>query len=303
MLSGADPVIDGTPPGGVLPMRSIVPALDLPMVLKPRFEKGKTYRFVSSSHIQMSIPGLGFRSIEMELQARFDAVARAKGKKGITLRGLTEHLVVKIQSPNQTLAYDSLDPKARDTDLGKHFQAAMARRVEMELNRKNRIVSFREIGRAVLPGPMPGLPEFGPDELKQLVSIILQGYSSDEVKPGDLWDLVGKQKVGQAEVRDVDMKYRQAGQMLQDEATCIVIEFGGIVKEEAAPDEASKPELPLNRIEGRMLFDPVAKMVRLVEQTVSTSVAMPTSDPAAAPLLIPVEQKISISLLHIVPTK
>jgi len=284
-------------------MRSIVPALDLPMVLKPRFEKGKTYRFVSSSHIQMSIPGLGFRSIEMELQARFDAVARAKGKKGITLRGLTEHLVVKIQSPNQTLAYDSLDPKARDTDLGKHFQAAMARRVEMELNRKNRTVSFREIGRAVLPGPMPGLPEFGPDELKQLVSIILQGYSSDEVKPGDLWDLVGKQKVGQAEVRDVDMKYRQAGQMLQDEATCIVIEFGGIVKEEAAPDEASKPELPLNRIEGRMLFDPVAKMVRLVEQTVSTPVAMPTSDPAAAPLLIPVEQKISISLLHIVPTK
>ncbi len=291
------------PPSGVLPPKSANPELDLPMLLKPKFLKGNTYRFITTTNITMEIPGQGFRSIEIEQQARFDTSPRKKKKKGVFLKGLTEHLVVKIQSIEKTTLYDSLIAKTRDTPLGKHLHSAMIRRVEIELNKDQRIVSFKEVGRVALPGPLPGMPEFGPDELKQLISTVPQGYSGGKVKPGDQWTLVGKRKVDQVGEIEFEMMYRHAGQVLQDQVSCIVIEFGGRVRSGVSDDvtDIEPADFQGDRIEGKMIYDPELKMVRVIEQSISMLIAMPTEDSAVAPAMVPVEQKVVTRLLHIVP--
>ncbi len=273
------------------------------MLLTPKFQKGNTYRFIIATNITMDIPGQGFSSVEIEQQARFDTSPRKKKKKGVALEGLTEHLVVKMQSGETAMHYDSLVAKTRETPLGKHLYSAMIRRVEIELNKNQRIVSFKEAGRVALPGPLPGMPEFGPDELKQLVSTIPQGYSEEKVKPGDQWALVGKRKVEQAGEIEFEMMYRHAGQVLQDQVSCIVIEFGGRVRSGVSDDETDteRADFQGDRIEGKMIYDPELKMVRVIEQNISMQVAMPTKDPAAEPVMVSVEQKVVIRLLHIVP--
>lgn len=272
------------------------------MFLMPKFVKGNTYRFTTTTEIQLEIPGHGSRVIKIEQQARFDTSPRKKKKKGIALIGLTEHLVVSVQSSEKTIAYDSLDSKTRVTPMGKHLQSAMTRRVEIELNSDQRMASFKEVGRVALPGPLPGMPEFGPDELKQLISNIHQGYSDSEVKPGDQWSLIGTRKIDQAGEVEFEMMYRHAGQMLQDQHPCIVIEFGGRVRGDISSSVSGKTNFQGNRIEGKMIYDPKARMVRVIEQSVSMIVAIPTEDPAAGPAMIPVEQTVVTRLLHVVPT-
>ena len=146
------------------------PQQERPMLLRPVFEPGKTYRFTSNTNVYMAPPGEPQRRIVMAQQARYDASARAGKQKGVSLRGLTERLQVNIQSGQQTVAYDSLKKGNQTTKIGKHFESTVNRYVTMELDEKLKIVSHKEGGRSAGATPLPGLPRFGPEELVQIIS-------------------------------------------------------------------------------------------------------------------------------------
>lgn len=288
-----------------------IPELDEPVILKPVWKKGKTYRFTTDTSVQIELPGRGSRSVTIKQQARLDVNERdKKDRAGVKVTGLTEHLVVEILTDAKKLTYDSLDPVSRETTMGRHFQTAMARRMVVEVNNEGRIISSEEKGRATSLTPLPGMPEFGPEELEQLVGLVSQGYPEGVVKPGDTWELRGMRRVGQAGEMEFEIMYRHAGQTKHEEYPCNVIEFGGRMKGDVPANQVGEPVaggstvgFTGNRIEGRMLFDPNAEMVRLIEQTVSTSLNMPSTDAAAPPIQVPLEQSIVSRLMQITDQK
>ncbi len=267
-------------------------------VLAPKFLKGQTYRFVSVSGIRMDIPGRGRREVKVEQQARLEASDRAAGKPGVAIRALTEKLFVSIKSGQKTVSYDSFKAEDKETTLGKHFQSAVNRWVILQLDPKMRIVDSREGGRVGAATPLPGMPQFGPDELKQLVGSIPQGFAPDPVKPGDEWVLKGEKEVSQAGKLDFDITYRHLGPFDYEGYPCIQIEFSGTMS-----GGAGTGNFDGTTVVGKMYFDPEIKMIRYSEQTVSMTLELPAPGQPGMKMQVPMGQKVASRLLHIVPTK
>lgn len=267
-------------------------------LLAPRFIKGQTYRFVTTTGVFMQIPGMGNREIRIEQQARLEASARPQGKPGTQIRGLTEKLTVAIRSGKKMVSYDSLKPGDRETTLGKHFQSGISRWVIMQLDPNLRIVEFEEGGSAGPATPLPGMPQYGPEELKQLVATIPQGFAPDPVAPGDEWVLKGVKEVSQAGELNFDLTYRYLGPIEYEGHQTAKIQFSGTMS-----GEAGSSSFQGTTVVGEMLYDPEAKMIRYMEQTISMSLERPVPGRPGEVISIPMNQKVSSRLLHIVPTK
>lgn len=257
----------------------------------------------------MQMPSGSVRQVIVEQQARFDASVRADGKKGVKLKGLTEKLSVALQSGDRTLTYDSLKPEDKTTTLGKHFQAALNRWVDITLDDEMRVVAAEERGRAGVATPLPGLPQFGPDELKQLVSTISQGFTEPNASEGDEWVLQGSRNVGEVGELNFDIIYRHRGPADFEEHRCINLEFGGQLSGDVElPGNSSsafsrgKMDFQGNGLEGRILYDPIERMVRHSEQTIVMTLQIP-GKVLEEPREIPMQQRAIVRLLHVVPTQ
>ncbi len=275
--------------------------------LRPVFEAGKTYRFVTTTEVQMQMTPQTVRQVIVEQQARFDASVRADGKKGVKLKGLTEKLAVRLQSGDRKLSYDSLKPEDKSTTLGKHFQASLNRWVDLTLDNEMRVVSSEEHGRAGVATPLPGLPQFGPDELKQLVSNISQGFTEPDASEGDEWVLQGTRNVGEVGAIAFEITYRHRGLADFEEHRCVNIEFDGQMNGDVElPGSGSsafspgKMDFQGNGLEGRMLFDPAVRMVRQSEQHIMMSLQIP-GKAGDEPRQVPMQQRAVVRLLHVVP--
>lgn len=277
--------------------------------LRPVFEAGNTYRFVTTTEVHMQMTPQSVRKVVVEQQARFDASVRVDGKKGVKLKGLTEKLSVKLQSGDRKLSYDSLKPEDKATTLGRHFQASLNRWVDLTLDDDMRVVASEEHGRAGVATPLPGLPQFGPDELKQLVSNISQGFTEPNASEGDEWVLQGSRKVGDVGELVFEITYRHRGPAEFEEHRCITIEFGGQMNGDvelpgsgASVFSKGKMDFQGNGLEGRIFFDPSVKMVRHSEQNIVMRLQIP-GKAGDAPRQIPMQQRAIVRLLHVVPAQ
>lgn len=278
-----------------------------PVKMEPAFEPGKTYRFVTQTGVRMQLPGRGIRELFIEQQARFDATKRDDGKAGTALRARTERLKIDLRSGSQRISYDSLSEEDRKTRLGQHFRASLNRWVDLKLNKDFRIVHSEVGGRAGTAAPLPGVPQFGPDEMRKLVALIPQGLPDDKVRPGDEWVLKGGRDVGEVGGVTFDITYRFRGDTEHEGYACQEIELSGLLAGDVALPSTGgalsggRMDFGGTSLRGRILFDPAEKTVRYSEQAISMLLELP-GGVGEQPVQVPVEQKATLRLLHSVPT-
>jgi hypothetical protein len=297
-----------SPPGGAA-------GEPVEVALRPEFQIGNTYRFVVRTELKSQLPRGGLSEAVIEQQARFDARVRVDGKKGIVLKGRTERLDLRLQSGGRVLSYESLNPEDKGTLLGRHLQTMLNRSIDLTLSEKLKINSVEEGGPESEEVPLEGIPRFGPDELNQIISLIPQGFPKGKVAIGEQWDSGGSRVVGEAGTVQFAMTYRFSGPINFEENRCLGIEFSGQLSGDlpipqetsggSAPVESEPPslaEVQSGRISGRIYFDPLDQMVRMIEQSVDLLLSVP-GEPGAAPQQIPVNEVSTLRLLHVVPTQ
>ena len=279
-----------------------------PAALTPKFQPGCTYRFRSELEIEFQFPLRGMRQANIEHQSRFDARPRSDGKLGIQLKGRTERLKVEMRAPGESVFYDSLDAGDRQTPLGLHLNQSLNQWIDLKLNNEHRVVLEDIVGRQALSSPLEGFPQFGTSDLSQTVTVVLQGMPDKPVRPGQSWSIEGvKQLTEVGEIMlDINCLYR--GEVAHDYNRYLQIDLSGQASGDVGlPNHGSENgkavlmSLHVPRLFGRVLYDPLEQMVRLSEQTVSMTVEIP-GGPNEAPLIVPVQQKSKIQLLHVIPT-
>ena len=276
--------------------------------LKPRFQPGCTYRFVNELEVKLQFPVRGPREAKIEQQSRFDAGIRKDGKPGMSLKGRTERLKVEMIAMGESVSYDSLDAEDRQTPLGQHLNQSLTQWVELKLNKEDRIVSEEVGGRQATASPLEGFPQFGTSDLGQTVAVVLQGMPDNAVRPGESWTVKGVRRLTETGEVTLDIRCRFRGEVTHEHNRFMQIDLSGEASGDVAlptrgPDGGT-PVLMAFQVPtliGKILYDPLEQMVRLSEQTVSMTVEIP-GGPGAAPLVVPMQQKSKIQLLHVVPT-
>ncbi|MEO0414603.1 MAG: hypothetical protein AAF226_06595, partial [Verrucomicrobiota bacterium] len=277
--------------------------------LLPTFKVGNTYRMVTTSEIRIQPEKKPSRVVQLRQQARFDAKPRVGfgAGNGVAIRGYTERLEVTIETDGKTLVYDSLDEKTHGSPMGRHLQSSVNRYVDLELNRRSRILEKKEGGPVGAATPLPGMPRFGPDELVQLINSLPQGFSPDPVRGGDEWVLKGKRSVGEMGELEFDVTYKYWGPEPYDEFTCEAITFNGYITGDISDidnetAEKRRIDFQKSRISGKMLFDKQLGMSRYAEQ----QVYMVVNEPAITgeeKTSTTINQKIETKLLQVVVRK
>jgi len=267
--------------------------------VRPEFQPGHTYRFVVKTELQFG----GGEGFTMEQQARYDAKVRVDGKPGIVLKARTERLDLILVSRGRTLTYESLKPEDQETPLGRHLRASMNRLVDLTLDEKGGIDGAVATGNVDETDLLPEVPEFGPDELEQLIAGLFLGFSEKRVAPGDGWSLQGVRQVGEIGSLNVDLSCRHAGTVSFEGQNCLSLEYAGTLAG-SLPDVApttTTVEVQTTNLRGRVYFDPLDKMVRYTEQNLDLWITRPAvgTDP---PVQTPVRQLSTLRLLHVVPT-
>jgi hypothetical protein len=276
----------------------------------PQFLPGKTYTYRSETDVTMEVPsrdgGKTERRVTMGHEARLAALALPAGP-GALLDASTQRLQFKVTSGDKEMAYDSADEKTKGSALGQHFEGARQRTVSIEIDGTPKIVKSEEKGGGGPATPLPGMPQFGPDELKQLVSGLLQGFPPDAVKPGAEWTQKGKRTLGQFGEMDFEITYRYKGDEAIDGADCAIIEFSGDMKGDVAVAGAQPGSaggtlgFEGQGLKGRMVFDKASRAVRESQQTVNLTIDVPNPDPAAGggKFRLPMKQQVTVKLVSL----
>ncbi len=278
------------------------------MEVRPVFQPGLTYRFTNRTEIQMQFPARGSREAVIEQQARFDAGVRKDGKGGIALKGVTERLKVDLKSWQESINYDSLQAEDRKSRLGQHLNQSLTQWIDIKINRENRLVSAEVGGREATTSPLKGFPRIGTDELRQIVVIALQGMPEKKVRPGERWSIQGGHRLEQGGEMTFDIICRYRGEVEFEQNRFLQIDLtghvsGGVAIPVEGEDQPPGPRMDFHipSLTGRILFDPLERMIRLSEQTVNMVVELPAA-PGEEPMRVPVKQRSVLNLLHIVPT-
>ncbi|NNE90342.1 MAG: hypothetical protein HKN23_01720 [Verrucomicrobiales bacterium] len=281
-------------------------------ILSPGFQSGKTYRYQSSTGVRMKLPGgeANAREVHMTQTAKFIVQPRPTGDPGVQITGSTEALKIAINAGTQQMRYDSADEKTHGSALAKHFSSSLEQFVQIELDQRNQVAARRDGGGGGAASAMPGMPEFGPDELQQLIVGLHRGFPKDAVASGSEWTQKGKNDFGNFGELEFEIVYRYVRDEKIDEADCAIIEFKGTMKGDVAVQndvgggKGGREKLGFqgNRMTGQVIFDKTAKVVRQSQQTVLMTVDLPGGQ-AGAPLKVPIEQQIDIKLLSIAPNQ
>lgn len=275
--------------------------------LSPHFFANKVYTYINETKVTMTLPspdgGAADREVTMSQQARLATSVRGGDLGGTRIDASTERLQFSVVTPGREMTYDSDDDSTKESPLGRHFEGSRKRTVTLQLDESPRIVSAEEKGGGGPATPMPGMPEFGPDELKQLVSSLLQGFPPDPVKPGSEWTQKGTRSLGQFGEMDFEIAYLYKGDEMVEGADCAVIEFTGKMKGDVAvAGQGGSGTLGFEGtgLSGRLVFDKLRRTVRETTQTVEMTIEVPSSDPARpGNLSLPMTQQVSIKLVSL----
>ncbi|MEM6915908.1 MAG: hypothetical protein AAF491_05010 [Verrucomicrobiota bacterium] len=278
-----------------------------PVVMSLSFEAGRTYRFISHNFVRMQLPGQGIREATVEQQARFDATIREDGRSGVDLKGRIERLKVDFRSGEKRVSYDSFDSEDRSSQLGQHFRSSLNRWVDLRLGEKGQIVDVRQGGREGLGAVLPGVPQFGLNELEKLVAEVSQGLPENTVRPGDFWKFNGTREVSDLGDLEFDLTYRFLGVAEEEGVLCYDVQvngqLGGVsrIPEEGGEMAGGEMSFPGSSLTGRILFDPNEGMIRLREQSLSMLLELPSGKEGQV-YQVPVEQNARVKLLHVIAT-
>jgi hypothetical protein len=189
--------------------------------------------------------------------------------------------------------------------FGQHLQSSLNRYLIIGLDDSMQITSVEEKGLSGVTPPLAGLPNFGPDELKQLVASLPQGFPAEAVRTGDEWTLQGTQAVGEIGEMKFDVTYRHGGILLFEDNSCFEITYQGKLSGDVQlPDEVetnltgNKMDFEGTSLRGRILYDPLDRMIRLSEQTLTMLLDLPEFPGQK----IPLEQNATVRLLRVEPT-
>jgi hypothetical protein len=284
----------------------LVPGLAQEARFVPQFIPGKIYTYASETTVTLQLPtpdgGKGERKVKMSHEARVVTSARSAGP-GAVLDTITQRLQFLITSPGREMRYDSADPTSQGSALGQHFEASRARSVLIEIDDTPKIVKAEEKGGnpgAPAGDPMPGMPQFGPDELKQMIAGLLQGFPAGSVKPGDEWSQKGRRSLGQFGEMDFEIGYHYKGDEMYQETDCAIVEFtgdlkGGVSVSGAQPgSDGGKVGFEGKNLSGRFVFDKLRRAVRESTQTVSLTIDVPGQN-----LKLPMTQQVTIKLVSL----
>lgn len=275
---------------------------------RPQFLPGKIYTYGSETEVVMTVPsrdgGQMDRRVSMGHEARL-AVSPRAGEPGVSLDASTQRLRFQVAAGEKVMRYDSSDETTRGSALGQHFEGARRRTVTIDLDETPKIVKSEEKGGGGPATPLPGMPQFGPDELKQLVAGLLQGFAPDPVKPGSEWTQKGTRALGQFGEMDFEITYRYARDEAVEGADCAVIEFTGDLKGDVSVSGGPGTSggtlgFEGRKLEGRLVFDKQRRTVRESLQTVNLTIEVPNPDPAAGgKLRLPLRQEVRVKLLSL----
>ncbi|MEM9283767.1 MAG: hypothetical protein AAGA96_18250 [Verrucomicrobiota bacterium] len=273
------------------------------------FQPGLTYRFVTRNEIRAQFPVHGSREVITEQQARLDSGFRNDGGPGMALQATTERLKMEIRSSEHSIQYDSLEAADRKSELGRHLNSALTRRLELIVSNSNEVVSSIQKGREASSAPIEGVPQFGGDELVHLVEILLQAMPKEKVWPGERWTIQGNRQFAESGKMGFDITCRFRGEVRHEQSSFLQIDLTGTASgsiPSALPNESEAIEekmIPFEvpSISGRILYDPLQKMVHLLDCTVIMKVEASGAEGVGG-VLVPVQQRTTVELLHIIPT-
>jgi hypothetical protein len=278
-------------------------------VLSPHFIKGKVYGYESETSVTLRIPSQSGQPMEQRVTMKHQAALKIgdrPGGAGVAIDAGTDFLVLNISSGDKGLSYDSRDDSQKDTAIARHFAGALQRSVLVEIDEKGKVVKTTEHGGGGPATPMPGMPQFGPDELKQLVLSLLQVFGPDPVKPGDEWTHRRKRSLGQFGEMDFKIAYTYHADKDFSGVTCAVIEYKGEMQGDVAisgsqpGSDGGKLSFEDAYLSGRLIFDKRGRAVQLNEQNVKMKIDIPQPDATAGEMLsLPMEQKVTTRLTSV----
>lgn len=278
-----------------------------PVSLVQNYEAGKTYRFISENRIRMQLSAQGLREAFVEQQTRIDAMKRPDNRPGVLVRARIERLKVDFRSGEKRVVYDSFKEEDRSSQLGQHFRSSLNRWVDLKLSESLDIVGVDYGGREGVGTLLPGVPQFGLDELEKLVSEIPQGLPDQKVRPGESWQVDGMREITDLGDLNFRVSYRYSGVVSHEGDSCDEVQIRGslggdaLIPESGGAMAGGRMNFQETSLSGRILFDRNESTVRLKEQSVSMLLNLPSQD-TENPFQVPVEQEATIRLLHVVPT-
>jgi len=292
------------------------PAEDI-VPLRPKFYPGKVYNYVTNTDVTVQIPSppgqppRPGQQISMDHHARLEVKPRSGGDTGVTIQASTDELKMEITSGDKKTILDSkkpsTDPNPRIRALSQHLSGATRKTMALDLNPAGKIVGAKEGGGGGPATPIPGMPQFGPDELERLVTQLMQGFPPDPVKPGDEWVQKGKRPLGQFGEIDLEITYRYVKDEEFEGAQCARIEYEGAIKGDVAINGATpgaaggggRLGFEGNELTGRLMFDKQRNAVRLSEQNLKMTVDAPTQGTPSGTIPVPITQKVVSKLVSV----
>ena len=307
VFSGVIVAQDVTVPNipGSTPAVAVAPAPVKRVKIDPQFVLGQTYRYTANTELRAQLPDHGIRALSLEQQARFVVSPRADEKSGVRISGRTERLVVSLRSAGVTLEYDSFEAEDRKSKFGQYLQPGLRQGIDILVNRDNRVVAPEEsLALPDDPKPKDTLPRFGPDELTELVSLLLQGASEKPVGPGQTWSLEGAREVSGAGQVSFDLTYRHLGSIEFEGHLCQKIGVSGSLSGLLPTEDAFSAEMRFEggSLGGEIYYDPVLRTFRYIKQSISMLLEMPSEQPDAPLRQIAIEQSTTSRLLHRIAT-
>ncbi len=270
--------------------------------IDPRFIIGQTYRYVANTKVRAQLPDRGIRTLALEQQARYTVSPREDGKEGVRVEGRTEHLVVALRSAGASLDYDSFEVEDRQSKIGQHLQPGLREGIDILLNRDNRVVESEKEIREVDEHEVPNtLPHYGPEELTQLVALLIQGESKRKVGIGETWTLQGNRPVSGMGDLSFEIRFRHAGTVEYEGHTCERIGLSGALSGilPAKPDgEGMEMRFEGGSLNGEIYYDPVIRTYRFLKQSISLFLETPSATPDSSERQIALEQSTEARLLH-----
>lgn len=274
--------------------------------IDPRFVVGHTYRYVATTEVRAQLPDRGIRTLSLEQQARYTVSPRADGKEGVRVAGLTEHLAVALRSAGASLDYDSFEAEDRKSKIGQHLQPGLRNGIDILLNRDNRVVENESPPLDAEEAEAPGdFPRYGPEELTQLVALLLQGSSGKRVAPGESWELKGNRPVSGVGDLGFEVRFRHAGRVEYEGHPCERIAVSGTLSglvPVTLPGEEMEMRFEGGSLGGEIYYDPVIRAYRYLKQSTSLLIETPSPDPDQPRRQIALEQSTTARLLHRIPT-
>ncbi len=228
------------------------------IVLKPKLEAGKTYRYRQDVDATMAlpIPGAGDSKTKMTMDMSLQVKAADGGNKEVTTS--FDRIAAQIKMAGQDMIYDSTDKTKQSPLLKASFGALTEDTYTAVYDADDNFVELKGVaggGGAALGMGM------GSAEIEQMLRQLTdQGFPEAPVQPGEKWDDQQEAKMGQMGTMTMDLEYTYNGLIELEGHRVADIDIAGTVASD--PGAAGLMTFKDSTLSGKLYFDPEVGAVR-----------------------------------------